>query len=206
MDRFNPPSRGLIARLVGKGKSEREPNHEMIKRLEQLWRRSGIETPTEIDSQAEAQASFEASIRSLVEEVAARIIPEMLAPAPQPVIDKDYQGPLPQPPEVTRRAEDFREVDVIKEPSLSEMADVFTKDRLTGNLLVWNSNRRQYILQPLKIRDLDLVSLGQLNDGDILKWNNDLSRWEAFNGWSGTFTTLDGETVTVANGLITDVT
>lgn len=42
-------------------------------------------------------------------------------------------------------------------------------------------------------------------NGDILRYNSNSLRWENYNGASGTFTTVDNKTVTVTNGIITDI-
>jgi hypothetical protein len=44
-----------------------------------------------------------------------------------------------------------------------------------------------------------------LANGDLLKWNATLGKWENVAGASGTFTTVDSKTVTVTNGIITNI-
>lgn len=49
------------------------------------------------------------------------------------------------------------------------------------------------------------VEISSVSDGDLLQYNSANSRWENVSGVSGTFTTTDGKTVTVTNGIITNI-
>ena len=49
------------------------------------------------------------------------------------------------------------------------------------------------------------VNVNGISDGDVLRWNAISSNWLPLTGATGTFTTTDLKTVTVANGIITTI-
>lgn len=180
MNRFPPPSRDQIARIVG------ENNPEMIRRFEELFRQSGQETPAQIEGGEASASASEAGLRGMIEEISVRVISEMLAPMPQAVGAQNHVAPL-------------------QEMSISSLGDVVALNRENGNLLSWDSQRNKVVLKPVAVTDLKDVDAASLNNGDFLQWDSAATAWKAISGWSGTFQVLDGSTITVANGLITNV-
>jgi hypothetical protein len=56
-----------------------------------------------------------------------------------------------------------------------------------------------------QIGHLQDVEIASVADGDLLQYSSANSRWENVAGASGSFTTTDGKTVTVTNGIITNI-
>ena len=55
------------------------------------------------------------------------------------------------------------------------------------------------------LSDLCDVAISSISDGDLLQYSSANSRWENVSGASGSFTTTDGKTVTVINGIVTSI-
>lgn len=80
----------------------------------------------------------------------------------------------------------------------SPIATVLTSDASDGAILVHMRAER-------KFSDLQDVDVTGLADGDFMQWDATNTKWVQITGATGTFTALDGEVVTVTNGLITAI-
>lgn len=56
-----------------------------------------------------------------------------------------------------------------------------------------------------QISTLHDVQLSSLTNGDMLRYNSTALRWENFKGANGSFTSANGKTITVLNGIITSI-
>lgn len=56
-----------------------------------------------------------------------------------------------------------------------------------------------------RLTTLHDIEISSVSDGDILQYNATTSRWENVSGASGTFITADSKTITVTNGIITNI-
>lgn len=198
MEKFRPPSRDQIAKLVGRD------NPEMIRRLERMFQQSGVDLPIEIDSTAENNAAFEAAIRGIVDELYIRLTEGQVTPASQPVTPTDDLSPAygsQSEPQIS----DFREVDTLPTSTLSSLSDVVHKQNITLTALLWDRSRRAWVSMPVTAEVLSPNVFGSVSDGDLIGWDGTQNAWSFKNGFTGTFGILDGRTVTVANGLITSV-
>jgi hypothetical protein len=68
----------------------------------------------------------------------------------------------------------------------------------SGSIFVRMSHNEQ-------LGHLQDVEITSVSDGDLLQYNSANSRWENVSGATGTFTTTDGKTVTVTNGVVTSI-
>jgi len=60
------------------------------------------------------------------------------------------------------------------------------------------------LIDDFNFDDLADTDIGTPSTGDMLKWDG--TNWVSFTGSTGSFTSNDSKTVTVTNGIITDIT